>query len=170
MNLGVIFTDEHMDIKNIQKEINRIDWKLFSGPEHYEPDRVSGALSSLISLKKESLSNKVYNNVLFAIGNNHAGTYYPAAQKALKYIIQTAISGNTEIAKNCALDMLIDLYASFYPEIGNYNLATSEELEQKVLNIIEASEEEFRNFINNELESSRNRQLAKELLDYIAEK
>ena len=159
-----------MDIKNIQKEINRIDWKSFSGPEHYEPDRVSDALSNLISLKKESLSDKVYNNVLFAIGNNHAGTYYPAVQKALKYIIQTAISGNTEITKNCALNILIDLYASFYPEIGNYNLATIEELEQKVLNIIEASKEKFNNFINNELESSRNRQLAKELLDYIAEK
>jgi hypothetical protein len=170
VNLGVIFTDEHMDIKNIQKEINRIDWKSFSGPEHYEPDSVSGALSSLISLKKESLSDKVYNNVLFAIGNNHAGTYYPAGQKALKYIIQTAISGNTEIAKNCALNMLIDLYASFYPEMGNYNLATSEELEQKILNIFEASKEKFNDFINNELESSRNRQLAKELLDYIAEK
>ncbi|MGI9569034.1 MAG: hypothetical protein ACR2PH_04670, partial [Desulfobulbia bacterium] len=87
-----------------------------------------------------------------------------------KYIIQTAISGNTEIAKNCALNMLIDLYASFYPEIGNYNLATSEELEQKVLNIFEASKEKFNDFINNALESSRNRQLAKELLDYIAKK
>ena len=159
-----------MDIKNIQKEINRIGWKSFSGPEYYEPDRVSGALSSLISLKKESLNDEVYNDVLSAIGNNHAGTYYPAVQKALKYIIQTAISGNTEIAKNCALNILIDLYASFCPEIGNYNLVNSEELEQKVLNIIEASKEKLNNFINDELESSRNRQLAKELLDYVAEK
>ena len=159
-----------MNIKNIQNEIDRIDWKSFSGPEYYEPDRVYSALISLISLKEESLNNKVYNNVLVAIGNNHAGTYYPAVQKALKYIIQTAISGNTEIAKNCALNILIDLYASFCPEIGNNNLATAEELEQKVLNIIEASKENLNNFINNELESFRNIQLAKELLNYIDKK
>jgi len=158
-----------MNIQMYKIEIIEFDWSTYSGPEYYKPENVPQTLIELLELDDENLNSSVYNKVLFAIGNNHGGTYYPAIEKALKYIIATALNGNSEIARSCSLNILIDLYASFDPELGNYNYISFEELKVKVKQEIESISFDLEAFSSNLIESSRNKNLAIELLECINE-
>ncbi len=158
-----------MNTEEVLNEIVREGWASFRGPQYYRPDKVADALTSLILLKHTSQENSVYNNVLSAVGNNHGGTYYPVAELALKYILITATTGNSEIARNCALDILFDLYATFVPEIGSYHSITEKDLERRVKQIIASSKGDFNDIISNSSESGRNKSLIKELLDCFEE-
>jgi len=87
-------------------------------------------------LRSRSDCYGVYNSVLFAIGNNHAGTYYPVAQEALCFILQVALHGNSEISRNCAINILWELFF-FVPENG------ADELEEIVKREIANHKDEF---------------------------
>ena len=104
--------------ENILECIKSIDWANFKGPEYYNPQKVIESLSKLTVLIDEKTGRDASNSVLFAIGNNHAGTYYPAIEKALGIIIEIAISSNYEISRYYSLDMLIDIYSGFESDVG----------------------------------------------------
>src|SRR5262245_44878520 len=58
-----------------------------------------------------------YHQVLYAFGNNHAGTYYPVALVAVPFLLEIAAHGGPW-ARVGALDILVDLTGSFEPEAG----------------------------------------------------
>lgn len=66
-----------------------------------------------------------------AIGNNHAGVYYPAVLKALDYIIYIEKNTEHKACKVCALSVLNDIFY-FSPEIGDYKGCSNMELEKFV--------------------------------------
>lgn len=150
-------------------EIKAIDWSQYLGPDCYNPAEVPWALAQLIELKEEQLNSIVYHRVLFAIGNDHRGTYYPAIQDALMYIIKVALADGVEIAKNCALSILIDLYASFEPEIGSYTKISNDGLCRWLRNEVEFNQSELEYLSSNERESVRNRRLATELIECMSD-
>ena len=131
-----------MDIEQYKKEVSAINWHEFTGYKYYEPDSVPTALISLalaqnISTSRNLLINeKVTNYLLHTIGNNHSGTYYSVVKKALPFIIQVALFGNHVVARNCAIDALIDLDC-FYPDAEEVSSEESEELLQFVRTTIE---------------------------------
>jgi len=151
-----------INTERIIKEIHTIDWASYSGPDEFNPDEVSKALVKLLLIEDENDAWSTYNKVLFSIGNNHRGTYYSVAKEAIKYILLTAISGEREVARNCALNILVDLYGSFWPEPDNPILMKS------VLSTIEDNKEVFIRIAENEAESERNRSLTRILLEDIA--
>ncbi len=109
-------------------EVNNIDWPSYAGPDYYDYKSVPVTLRRLILLNEENNFDSVYNSVLFAIGNNHCGSYYPAIIDALPIIFTVATTGDSEISRNCALLILTDLYRSFCPEIGQYDKITEDKL------------------------------------------
>ena len=65
----------------------------------------------------ESASRDAYHKVLYALGNNHAGTYYPVALAALPFLAEI-LQGGGQWARIATLDILVDLSGSFEPESG----------------------------------------------------
>jgi len=61
--------------------------------------------------------------VLYAVGNHHAGTYYPAVVTVVPFLGAILRSGGP-IARLRTLDVLIDLLGSFWPAAGFEVVAT----------------------------------------------
>lgn len=150
-------------------KINSINWTQYSGPEYYNAEKVPEALCELAHLDKQENLNETYNMVLNAIGNNHSGTYYPVVVDAIDFIIDTALNNDSEVARNCALDMMTDLYCTFSPELGSYNCLSFDEVERAVTSQIEFVLDKLETLCISNSESTRNKKLAGELVDEINE-
>ncbi|MDN3543996.1 hypothetical protein QWZ02_06000 [Kinneretia asaccharophila] len=97
-----------------------IDLSQFPQPESNDSSSVEFALNAIRNAESESTSNEAYDAFLWAVGNNHAGTFYPVVLGALPEIEQILMRG-TEWAKRAAIESLIDLGGSFAPEDGYEN-------------------------------------------------
>ena len=97
-------------------DLDHIPWERFPQPEWNRPDTVPEALQLLASVDDQILARRVYDTVLYALGNNHAGTVYPVALPALPFIRSIAASGRIW-ARHTAFDILIEL-CRFEPEPG----------------------------------------------------
>lgn len=150
--------------KYLIDEIASIKWNEYNGPECYVPKEIQTYLTKLIQLRDENQNLNIYNAVMYAIGNSHAGSYYPAMLKALPIIIDLANHSKHEIVRNCILEMLTDWYYSFGPELGTFNKITETELRKFVNTTII-------NFIKqaNKIESKRNKILIKDLYNTMQE-
>ena len=124
-----------MDINKFISSVNSINWINLSDSLYYKPEKVPISLISLCCAENECkegiyqiddvepdllLNTKICNDMLFAIGNNHRGTYYSVVRRALPFILQVALYGNHIVAKNCAINILIDLYY-FCPDSDDFN-------------------------------------------------
>lgn len=118
--LGVMSVKD-MNIESIKNCIQNIDWEKYDGPEYYESHEVAPALFSLLLLEKSVHANDVGDKILDALGNNHAGTYYPAILSALDIIISIEKEAPDSARKICAKAILNDL-SCFEPEpdLRNY--------------------------------------------------
>ena len=112
----------------IEDKIHAIDWGEFSGPEYYSSEELIDALIHLNQYDESKAKLDLDNKVLFAVGNNHAGTYYPAILKAADIIIEIEQTSENEQARQCASVILNGLYY-FSPELGDYNKHSYEEIE-----------------------------------------
>jgi len=170
-----------MKLEQFTSAVENIDWQSFSDSPYYNPARIPSALVCLFLADKESqdgiytsenfsdmniallLNAAIANDVLFAIGNNHRGIYYNAVQKALPFIVQVVLYGNHEVARNCAMNILIDLYY-FCSDNG------SVELERYVKSTIEKTILDNRDsFIKFALDFERNESLIENLISIVDE-
>jgi hypothetical protein len=78
---------------------------------------VSSAIALCNAACTEESSNHAYNALLFAVGNNHAGTYDSSALALVEALAQM-LSNAGPWSQRAALEAMIDLYASFEPEPG----------------------------------------------------
>jgi hypothetical protein len=92
----------------------------FPQPESNESGSVEAALVALRDAKDESAANEAYDAFLWAMGNNHAGTFYPVVLGVLPEIEQILMTGNAW-AQRAVMESLIDLGGSFVPEEGYEN-------------------------------------------------
>lgn len=116
---------------SILDRIKKIDWDEYSGSPWYKPENVSPALMKLATLSDSGEASSVGHMVLSTIGNDHAGTYYPAIQAALDIIISIAEQTGNQISKMCALGILDDLI-SFEPDTEGYFKISAEQLDSWV--------------------------------------
>ncbi|MBP6825557.1 MAG: hypothetical protein KA165_03260 [Saprospiraceae bacterium] len=152
--------------KTIEK-IKNIDWEEYNGPEYFSPSEVIESLCHLVLLTEDHQKPDVYNSVLFAIGNNHAGTYYPVIREALHFILEVAVEGDSEVARNCALDILTDLYMSFVPDTDESTKFTAAELKGFVEKEMKGYEPVFLEILSAGKDSERNLNLILDILDAI---
>jgi phosphopentomutase len=115
-------------LEDIILKIRITEWSNYSGSPWYKPEEVVIALERLANLKKKDQAENVGHVVLSAIGNNHAGTYYPAIETALDIIIAIAEQEENTISKQCALGVLYDL-TCFEVDLEGYTKTTKEKLE-----------------------------------------
>ncbi|WLQ16707.1 hypothetical protein O5O45_12340 [Hahella aquimaris] len=129
--------------KSLEARLRDIDWRQYSGPELYAPDKVIASLLALIDLHDQNATNAVGEAVLNALGNNHQGVYYPAVIAALDILISMAEAADQPARTRCARSILNDLYY-FEPELGYYDGSSKEELKRFVCSKLQPySDEEF---------------------------
>jgi hypothetical protein len=97
-----------------------IDLSEFPQPESNDSSSVEFALNAIRNADSEATSNEAYDAFLWAVGNNHVGTFYPVVLGVLPEIEQILIGG-TEWAQRAAVESLIDLGGTFSPEAGYEN-------------------------------------------------
>ena len=83
---------------------------------------VDAALDGLIMVKSETEAAKAHEVLLNALGNNHAGTYYPVAIAVVPHL-GTQLELGEPWPEHAAVEVLLDLAGSFEPEPG-YELLT----------------------------------------------
>lgn len=88
----------------------------FPGPRWYEPKSVPRALALLRSVRSEADARAAYDSVLFAVGNNHAGSLYPIATAAVHDILRI-IAEQSGWSRSAALEILGELLR-FAPDPG----------------------------------------------------
>jgi len=99
------------------KMIDTVDWSSYPQPEWNNPHDVPAALQALAHADSDAAAQEAYDRVLGALGNNHAGTYYPVVLPAVPFLGKIVKDGPVW-ARVGALDALIELLTSFEPEPG----------------------------------------------------
>jgi hypothetical protein len=102
---------------DLKAAIDSADWERFPGPEYYNPEKARRSLNRLLAAEDEAQSWKAYTDVLYGIGNDHRGSFYPAALAAVPLLVRIAASG-LQWPRFGALQVLTDLLISFGPEQG----------------------------------------------------
>jgi len=90
----------------------------FPQPDSNDPGSVERALQAIRNAHDEQAAVDACDAFLWAVGNNHAGTYYPVVLGVLPALEQILVSGQTW-AQRAAVEALIDLGGTFIPEPGH---------------------------------------------------
>lgn len=93
------------------------DFTAYPQPEWNRPDSISVALARVVQAHDKETSISAYNDFLYALGNNHAGTYYPVVLAVMPSIETILLSGKPW-PQHTILEALIDLVSSFTPQPG----------------------------------------------------
>ena len=78
-------------------------------------DEISRAIAVCNASHDKTSSASAYDALLWAVGNNHAGTYTASVLDLLPPLHEVLDHGQTW-SRHAALEALIDLYGSFEPE------------------------------------------------------
>ena len=98
-------------------DLDRIPWVSLPQPEWNAPDAVPRALRGLAAARSAAAGNAAYTSYLYAIGNDHAGTYYPLVLRTVPFL-KAILEQGPEMARRAVVEVLIDLAAAFEPEPG----------------------------------------------------
>ena len=91
------------------------DLNEYPQPERNRHDSVSVALEKVIQAHDKQSSSSAYNMLLYAVGNNHAGTYFPVVLAVIP-VLETILCDGKPWSQHTVLEALIDLYSSFQPD------------------------------------------------------
>ncbi|RKG92733.1 hypothetical protein [Corallococcus terminator] len=94
--------------------LEHIRWDQEVQPSWNTPDEVPQALRALAAATPET-GDAVYSRVLYALGNNHAGTYFPVVLAVVPFLGELLREGSAT-TRIQTLEILIDLIASFDPD------------------------------------------------------
>jgi hypothetical protein len=110
----------------VLNELERVRWDEFVQPAWNTRDEVPSALRALADTTNSDGST-AYHRLLYAVGNNHSGTYFPVVIPTIPFIGQ--ILERAQLAARLrALDVLVDLVGSFSPDPAFGQVATSQGL------------------------------------------
>lgn len=98
-------------------QIEDTPWGRYAQPEWNDSASVSSGLRLVFSATDAASSAKACEKLLYALGNSHAGTYYPVVLPILNFLGECLRTGNPW-AQRTTLCLLDDLFASFQPEPG----------------------------------------------------
>jgi hypothetical protein len=84
-------------------------------PEWNQSSSLSSAFDKILAAHDEDSTEVAYTTLLYAIGNNHAGTYYPIVLAIIPFAQQVLSESGTWPCR-AILDVLVDLVESFQPE------------------------------------------------------
>jgi len=90
----------------------------FPQPEWNDPTSVDTALEALRDAHDESSADEACDRLLWALGSNHEGTFYPVVLAVLPEIGPILQHGSAW-SQRAAMEALIDLGGTFVPEDGH---------------------------------------------------
>jgi len=97
--------------------VDQIESSRLQRPAHAMPGPIPAALRALAFAESDDAAQSAYHRVLFAVGNDHAGSYFPIVLDAVPFLGEILASG-TRRSRARTLDVLIDLVGSFGPDPG----------------------------------------------------
>jgi hypothetical protein len=97
--------------------LDTVKWAQIAQPETNRPNEVPDTLRSLLTVATQGEAELGYHRVLAAIGNDHAGTYYPVAVPVVPFLGEL-LSHQNFFTRKAVLNVLIDLQTSFKPAPG----------------------------------------------------
>jgi hypothetical protein len=150
--------------------LDTVTWSAFAQPDWNIPDEVPRSLRALAASDSRQTADAAYHRLLYSVGNNHAGTYYPVIVPVLPFLGQILTEGN-DWARLATLDVLIDLLISFEPEAGYEAGAASGEDEHALRRLVFSGAAQLATCMRPLADASGSqsvRQLASELLAIIA--
>jgi len=154
------------------ERLNEIAWSALAQPRGNDPDAIPMALASLANSDSRDEALRAYHRVLYAIGNDHAGTYYPAVLETIPFLGEI-VDGGSDAAREGALDALIDLVGSFCPDPGFETVTTPQASTSDLKALVLLSVRELRALVQvaatSSSEQSRSGQLARDLLALLDE-
>lgn len=106
--------------------LERLDaehWEGHAEPEGNPPGEVLAALRALADPADPDRS-RAYHRMLYALGNDHAGTYYPVAVPAIAFLGEILREASL-VARLRVLDVLLELDGSFVPALGHDEVDTA---------------------------------------------
>lgn len=71
-----------------------LDFNQFPQPDSNDRSSVVNALAALRNAHDQPSARHAYDGILYAVGNNHAGTFYPVVLAILPEIEQILKDGN----------------------------------------------------------------------------
>ncbi len=95
--------------------VDQIELSERQRPAHALPGEVAAALRALAFATSDNAAEDAYHRVLYAVGNDHAGSYFPIVLDAVSFLGEILAAG-TRRARARTLDVLIDLVGSFGPD------------------------------------------------------
>jgi hypothetical protein len=104
-------------VSSLLEAVDQISWTSYAGSEDYNPSEPPRAFRRLVSAQDKSDAEDAYDEMLFAIGNNHRGSYYAAARSAVPLLVQAAVT-LSGWPRSAAVEILTDLTLSFGPADG----------------------------------------------------
>ncbi|WP_157572794.1 hypothetical protein [Nevskia soli] len=95
------------------------------------PESIDAAVAACAKACTEESSKRACDALLWAAGNNHAGTYGPSALTLVDGL-EPVINSSAPWAQRAALEAMIDLYGSFESESGEQ---LARELRQRIASL-----------------------------------
>lgn len=95
------------------------------------PESVKSAVAACAQACAEESSKRAYDALLWAAGNNHAGTYGPSALMLVD-ALGPVLKSSAPWPQRAALEAMIDLYGSFESESGEQ---LAHELRQRIASL-----------------------------------
>ncbi|WP_327108515.1 hypothetical protein [Nonomuraea glycinis] len=92
-----------------------VDWAAIPGPKWYQPETVAEAFAALLRSTRDDLDQG--HGIRSAVGNDHAGTLYPAAVAGTDALLEI-IARRPGPPRQTALCVLLDWWGCFQPEPG----------------------------------------------------
>jgi hypothetical protein len=117
------------------EQLATTSWESFAQPPGNAPSAISDAILRLSAADTADAAELAYNAFLFAVGNNHAGTYFPVVIETLPFLEEIVREGSV-VARNAALDVLIDLVGSFEPDPDFQSLPIGSDGERLVRDVL----------------------------------
>jgi hypothetical protein len=99
------------------KNIDSLSWNSLPQPKENSPNEIPLALRFIADASTEQDTRDAYNRLLYAMGNNHGGTYFPVALLVIPLLGEIIAEGSA-LSRETALDVLVDLAGAFFPEPG----------------------------------------------------
>jgi hypothetical protein len=154
----------------MMNDLSSIDWALLPQPEWNQPDTIPKVLRELATAKDRDTAREGYHRVLYALGNNHAGSYFPVAVTVVPFLGEILECG-ADWSRETVLDILIDLWCSFVPEPAFPEMMCPDGSTKPVELLLKKAIVQLRPLVQGIVDSAdttvRPRKLAQELLESI---
>ena len=99
----------------VMESLNFNDYPI---PEWSDAQSIEAALDDIRHAHDEVSTNDAYDKLLWAVGNNHSGSFYPVVLAVLAPLQQVLESGSPW-SQRAVMESLIDLGGSFAAEPGH---------------------------------------------------